>query len=142
MSKSYSIRESARLLGVAPSTISRHIPRNQVRHGHRAALTERDVLDLATEFGKDADVVRRRIDLDLEFESGMPDEATRWLELAQALDLPRSVHRHETRIPARYWSDSVPPLTEFDFAEAPVGAVEWTPLTIEALDDLIPPDKA
>src|SRR5437879_5983594 len=58
--KRFTVRESARLLGVDPSTVSRHLPPGRVRRGQRASLTTDEVLDLAPEVGVDRQDVQRK----------------------------------------------------------------------------------
>ncbi len=139
MVKEFTVRESARLLGVAPSTISRHLPKGRLQRGRRARLTTQEVVNLAPDLGQDQVLVRRRIEFADEIGSKLPAEAIRWLEIANDQDLTSAVARHEARIPADYWSCAVTPLAEIEFPELPTTGIEWQPLTVRILDDIIPP---
>jgi DNA-binding transcriptional ArsR family regulator len=139
MVKEFTVRESARILGVAPSTISRHLPKGRLQRGRRARLTTQEVVNLAPDLGRDQVLVSRRIDLADEIGSKLPAEAIRWLEIANDQDLTSAVARHEARIPVGYWSRPAAPLAEFEYPELPTAGIEWPPLTAQMLDDIIPP---
>jgi len=139
MVKEFTVRESARLLGVAPSTISRHLPKGRLQRGKRARLTTQEVVNLAPDLGRDRVLVSRRIEFADQIGSDLPAEAIRWLEIANDQDLTGAVACHEARIPADYWSRPKTPLAEFEFPEVPTAGIEWPPLTAQMLDDIIPP---
>jgi plasmid maintenance system antidote protein VapI len=137
--KQFSVRESARLLGVAPSTVSRHLPRGRVRHGRRADLTTDEVLDLAPEIGADREAIQRKVDLAENLGEDLPAQASYWLDLALELDLASSIERHQARVPVGYWTRERPAMPEFELPHVPTDAIDWQPLTQESLDEIIPP---
>lgn len=141
MVRTFSIAESAPLLGVSGTTVSRHLPGGRARRGKRANLNLQEVVDLASRVQVDPELVRQRAERAEHFGPRMPAEAAVWAEIAHDLGLMAALAWHVNRIPAdlaeRIRVEPVP----FDIPRPSPDTGNWQPLTPELLDELLPPGR-
>lgn len=90
MRQGYSIRQSAKLVGVSASTLARHLAQGRARRGRAANLSAEEVVAVAERLGADTDRIRRRLAAH-EWVSEAPLAIRPWAALGHTLGIDQAL---------------------------------------------------